>query len=428
MEIAYAQPRYALPQAEDLPAAPGSTPLFVDRQGYLEVANSRDAPASNGIDARYAWTHSGGRGDGLCIIDVEFDWRDGHEDLPAVFYSSGQRTGRLADRNHGTAVLGVLRAEENAFGATGIVPNSNIGFSAAIVRRCFLSCIDFYDVADAINRALPQLVYGDLLLIEQQVAGPTDTLTCDQTCGNCSQFGFLPVEYNQAEYDAIRSATINGRIVVEAAGNGQMNLDDARYNRRFDPSFRDSGAILVGAGTSSARSPQCWSNAGDRLDVQGWGDGVTTLGYGDLFGMSQGLPETRWYTLGFSGTSSATPIVTGAAAAAQGVRRQRGLLMLNSTRMRDLLRQTGVPQDSGRQVGPLPNLKDAIALYVDPAYQGFPLGTPAEPYSRLADALTIAWSDAQIKMAPGIYGVSGGTIAQPVTLMSRGGDVTIGRQ
>ena len=42
---------------------------------------------------------------------------------------------------------------------------------------------------------------------------------------------------------------------------------------------------------------------------------VTTLGYGDAQG---GASENTWYTLRFSGTSSASPIVTGAVACLQG--------------------------------------------------------------------------------------------------------------
>jgi len=35
------------------------------------------------------------------------------------------------------------------------------------------------------------------------------------------------------------------RAVVEAAGNGGMNLDSEIYDRRFDRSARESGAISL---------------------------------------------------------------------------------------------------------------------------------------------------------------------------------------
>ena len=58
-----------------------------------------------------------------------------------------------------------------------------------------------------------------------------------------------------------------------------MNLDDASYTRRFDRAFRDSGAIIVGAGTRQAVVHHMFGRmqaAG--VDVQGWGDSVIDLG------------------------------------------------------------------------------------------------------------------------------------------------------
>ena len=95
--------------------------------------------------------------------------------------------------------------------------------------------------------------------------------------------------------------------------------------------IRDSGAILVGAGAPPPgthgrdhgpdRSRLDFSNFGARVDAQGWGEEVTTCGYGDLQG---GTNEDLWYTDTFSGTSSASPIVVGALGCLQGVLRARG--------------------------------------------------------------------------------------------------------
>ena len=53
---------------------PRATPNFTARQRYLDAA-------PGGIDARYAWTLSGGKGNGTRIIDIEGAWRFTHEDL-----------------------------------------------------------------------------------------------------------------------------------------------------------------------------------------------------------------------------------------------------------------------------------------------------------------------------------------------------------
>jgi hypothetical protein len=140
-----------------------------------------------------------------------------------------------------------------------------------------------------------------------------------------------------------------------------MNLDDPFYRGRFDRSVRDSGAILVGAGDPTTRSPACFTNHGSRLDIQGWGSGVATLGMiGTTVLRANGDDARQAYTLSFSGTSSATPIVAGAAAAVNGSRRADGDPLLNSTSLRQLLRNTGTAQGSGVAIGPLPDLRRAL--------------------------------------------------------------------
>ncbi len=54
--------------------------------------------------------------------------------------------------------------------------------------------------------------------------------------------------------------------------------------------------------------------------------------------------EDLWYTSSFSGTSSASPVVTGSVACIQGRLKARGKSLLTSDGMRNLLRNTGSPQ------------------------------------------------------------------------------------
>jgi subtilisin family serine protease len=104
----------------------------------------------------------------------------------------------------------------------------------------------------------------------------------------------------------------------------------------------------------------CWTNFGSRVDVHGWGESVTSLGYGDLFGSAYG--ENQYYTATFSGTSSASPIVTASVADLQGVALARGRGALDPRYLRGLLASTGTPQASdSRNIGRLPNLRQAIS-------------------------------------------------------------------
>lgn len=341
---------YLAPIGEDADIAP-PTPSYEANQGYLNAA-------PGGIDARFAWTQNGGRGQLVRIIDIEQGWNLSHEDLPAPFYRNG--VFKTASEQHGTAVLGEMVSRNDGHGVTGIAHSAGYGVVSAVRRRTFLVFSwEEYNLAEAINVAASRLSPGDLILIEQHARGPASGATC--SC-NCGQFEFVAMEYWQAEYDAIRAATSRGIIVVEAAGNGGMNLDDARYNGRFNRATRDSGAILVGGGSSTTHAPMCWTNFGSRVDVQGWGENVMTAGYGDV--RVNGTDNRQWYTRTFSGTSSASPIVTGAAATIQGIRKYAGMEGMRPAELRSLLVQTGTPQSGTNHIGPLPNLQTAIGRLI----------------------------------------------------------------
>jgi subtilisin-like proprotein convertase family protein/subtilisin family serine protease len=331
-----------VPPPEDIPP---ETPDFELGQRYLD-------PAPEGIDARAAWSNSGGRGEGVTIIDIEYDWRDTHEDLENALGQKLCYAPRGLWIDHGTAVLGEVGSGDNGYGVTGIANEAGLGMVTQYPSGMSNS------VARAIDCATSLLDAGDVILLEAQTGGPH---------GN-----YVPVEWNQAEYDAIVAATAKGIIVVEAAGNGNENLDHPDFLGKFDRSVRDSGAIIVGAGappdySQPDRSRLSFSTYGSRVDVQGYGQLVTTTGYGDLFAAD----ADQLYTDTFSGTSSASPIVTGAAAALQGIQLARGGTLLEPNEVRRILTDTGTPQQDGPysgHIGPRPDLLRAIdelsVLYV----------------------------------------------------------------
>ncbi|HEX2120505.1 MAG TPA: S8 family serine peptidase, partial [Thermoanaerobaculia bacterium] len=224
----------------------------------------------------------------------------------------------------------------------------------------------------AIINAANLLSAGDIILIELHRPGPRFNFTAPQ-----GQRGFIAVEWWPDDLAAIQFAVAKGVIVVEAAGNGFENLDDPIYSVRpagfpanwvnpFKRNPVDSGAIVVGAGAPPSgnfgadRSRLDFSNWGALVDAQGWGREVVTCGYGDLQG---GQSEDLWYTKQFSGTSSASPIVVGAAACVQGWLRAAGRPLLTPAQMRSRLRSTGSPQQNGpngpatQRIGNRPNLR-----------------------------------------------------------------------
>jgi serine protease len=315
---------------------------FTARQGY-------QAAAPEGIGVAYAAKVAGGQGDRVKIFDVEFDWNTSHEDLgraASARISVGSPTAPhgKSDIDHGTAVLGELIGTPNSFGVTGIAPRSAIGlvntFDAAAG----------YQLARAISTAAANASRGDVILIEQQLA---------LTSGGGD---YVPVEFDPTVFAAIRAAVDAGMIVIEPAANGSQNLDALGIGRS------DSGAIMVGAGqvegcagfgsATHPRSRASFSDYGSRVDVQGWGECVTTTGYGDLY--NGGSNAT--YTQQFSGTSSASPVVAGAAAVLSSIIETRTGTPATPGQIRSLLKSTGTPQDTSvaGQIGPLPNLERAI--------------------------------------------------------------------
>jgi hypothetical protein len=228
-------PRLELP----MPAATtGPVPDFSSRQGYLNVA-------PDGIDARHAWSLPGGRGGGLRIIDIEGGWQFTHVDLRqnSGGIVAGQPFAEQSWRDHGTAVLGEIGGDDNNIGVVGIA------------SQAMLSAVSHRDLgsAGAISKAASLLRAGDILLLEMHRPGPRHGFL-----SRPDQLGVIAVEWWPDDFLAIRAAAQRGIVVVEAAGNGAENLDDAIYDTRpanFPASWRnpfrgnhDSGAIVVGAG------------------------------------------------------------------------------------------------------------------------------------------------------------------------------------
>ncbi|GAB4316584.1 MAG: hypothetical protein Kow0074_04600 [Candidatus Zixiibacteriota bacterium] len=345
VEIAYFSPR---PENAEWNGTL-TVPNYEQGQYYLN-----EAPA--GVDSRAAWSLPGGRGESVTIIDVESGWNLNHEDLSVGASTIVVGGGGVGVDEHGTAVLGEMFADPDGQGMTGMVTDAACGVSDV-----------FISVAKAISDAIPYLEPGDIILIEQHAPGPRfDYQWRDD------QRGYLPMEFFQAEFDAMLNAYASGIIVCEAAGNGEEDLDDTLYAPFFDTTFRNSHAIMCGAGNpplgglANDRSKLDFSNWGERVNLQGYGMGVYTLGYGDLY---DGGSIDSWYTDSFSGTSSASPIVTGAVASLSGIFQTMFGTLIDADSALRLLESTGSPQTNPnliRHIGPRPDLYAAIAPLFDP--------------------------------------------------------------
>jgi len=328
------------------PAPPPVTPDFTSRQGY-----QRAAP--QGVDADYSRRDSRSRGAGMRIVDLEYDWNPFHEDIQLTWASDlgGNQFPRytgFADE-HGTAVFGELVARDNGFGVTGGVPDAAM-FGISPIQR-LSSGGTSYRPAASMSHLATLLTRGDTVLIEQQTVGPNGGTR------------YVPLEWIQSVFDATVLLNQLGVIVVATGGNGGENLDRPEFQGRFNRSVRDSGSIIVGAGSSTTHARLSFSVYGSRVDLQGWGQSITTTGSnGNLWGGTDPANRNIRYTRSFGGTSGAGPIVTGAVVAVQSYLRATGRPLWTSRQLIDLLRATGTPQggDTTQRIGPLPNLRAAL--------------------------------------------------------------------
>ena len=169
----------------------------------------------------FPWTIPGGNGSGVKIYDIEYNWLQTHEDLNRangipLLLAPGDSNAPPGypqlrcpapcdsiNREHGTAVLGELIADNNARGVTGISWGADIGLAPVNTTN------RGYDLANAILLAVADGKPGDVILIEHQLP----------VCG-LPDFG--PSEWVQLVFDAIQHAVANRFVVVEAAGNGEV--------------------------------------------------------------------------------------------------------------------------------------------------------------------------------------------------------------
>ncbi len=342
---------------------PESTPIAREDQPGSSWRRFRDAvkPANEepstgelsyldgegGIDRRFAWGFPGGKGEGQHLVDVETGWTLEHEALAkfrAELFGNVVDAGRI----HGTRVLGIVCGSSTQ--STGIAPE---------LESLSVAAHGPADLADVVLVAAERLLfgvnrssgkpnhhprYGGVLLIEAQAMKSRNVV--------------LPIEVLTPEFCAIRLATALGLIVVEAAGNGGIDLDtyrDWRRRRILDPSpgnedFRDSGAIVVSAVGGVGR------NYGRRVDCCAKGENLFTA---DTTSTPPFASDR--YTNLFDGTSGAAAIVAGAVLSLQGIAHARFERRLTPRLLRELLRDPANGIDhSPAGLGVLPSLRQLV--------------------------------------------------------------------
>jgi thermitase len=238
------------------------------------------------IDAPEAWAISTGTAVTVAVIDSGIDYT--HPELASKFlggYDFITPDGDpMDDHGHGTHVAGTIAAAINNLtgdpaaeeGVAGVAPNARI--LAYKVCRADGSCSDF-----AIAQAMAQAVTDGAQVINMSLGGP---------------------DFSQAMYDAVQDAWTAGLVIVAGAGN------DGTTAQFYPAAF--ANVVSVGAFDEDHRRAP-FSNYGNWVDISAPGN-VIMSSYPMAACAASGVPgNTGCYTW-LSGTSMATPHVSGAAA------------------------------------------------------------------------------------------------------------------
>jgi subtilisin family serine protease len=298
-----------------------TTPNFQPLQTYLQASED----SVKGMNVLQAWAR-GETGSAVTVRLIDFGVYRNHEDLAGRITVVTSRS-EEDDCNHGTATTGIIVAANNGYGVTGVSYGCKFYF---------------YDIGGLdIGRLVSDAVPGDVVSI---------------SVGTMSGGKRFPIIISRSWWDVIRALTQNGVIVAMSASNGNLDLSPSAGNL---PDYGDCGGTLIGACYHHSGGRAYFSNYNHPTSLMNsWGDwSVATTGYGDL----QTEPgNNRNYTASFSGTSSATPLCSGALTLIQSYAIRNFGIFLNSYEMRELLIETGYTEGVADHIGYRPNVDAAL--------------------------------------------------------------------
>ncbi len=251
-------------------------------------ANGVTGTAGDDVNALQAWTLSTGAGVKIGVVDSGA--QSNHPDLAGVFSpASGNSLGETGfdptagatDSGHGTHVTGIIAAHaNNGVGVAGIAP------SATIVEEKASDSGSFWD--NNIESGIYAALAGGAKIINLSLGS---------------------THYDPTLEAAIQQAQVDGALVVCAAGNNAQNndptspnpLDNTNPNSFYPATLPEPNIISVGASTSSDTMASFSNYGPNSVDVFAPGQNIASTWPG----------STYWY---MSGTSMATPMVSGIAA------------------------------------------------------------------------------------------------------------------
>ena len=249
-------------------------------------------------DIETVWAEYSGTGVDVAVYDAGTErWHpdlDGNYDTSLSYDGVGNDNGGqpYPGSYHGTAVAGILAAENNAIGGVGVAWDANlvgVNYLSALQSRLFVPYLAFNEVReyDVVN----------------------------------ASFGYAPnfrpdifdTGYHRSEYNTVTSSLAAGReglgtLMVKSAGNGNNNAvaeSNGVFGNAQGEGFNSIHSVITVAATNEAGYVTSYSNWGANLLITAPAASVTTDVSGSA-GSSGGD-----YMTNFGGTSAAAPIVSG---------------------------------------------------------------------------------------------------------------------
>jgi subtilisin family serine protease len=264
--------------------APQDEPRFGE-QWHLENGGQSGGISDADVDAVTAWGSSLGSGVVIAVIDSGVNMT--HVDLDGQIHPSRwdfvdndndpSPTGTGESEGHGTAVAGIIAAEANGTGITGIAPESRI----MVIRSCEEGFCGGFDIAEGIHFAVNQ--GADIINLS---------------------LGSITETEDPALEDAIGYARSRDVLVVVAAGNEGEDLEQLPPGYQLIPGGIPLSNILTVGATDRWDNLAGFSNYGPSVvDIAAPGVDMLTTGV-----------SSNTVNVVAQGTSFSSPLVAGIAA------------------------------------------------------------------------------------------------------------------